>query len=113
MRDQVTYLASPYSHPNPAVREQRYKAACAAAARLMARGETVFSPIAHSHPIAMHLDPALVCDFRFWMAQDLPILAACSLLRVLRLDGWQESRGVGAEMRFAGMHGILTEFMDP
>lgn len=79
----------------------------------MAGGETVFSPIAHSHPIALHLCPKLVCDFEFWMGQDLPILAMCSRMKVLRLDGWQDSRGIAAEMQFASSYGVLIEFIDP
>ena len=38
-RDHLTYLASPYSHPDPEVREGRYRAACAVAAVLCARGD--------------------------------------------------------------------------
>lgn len=39
-----TYLASPYSDPDPEVRAQRYRSACKAAAYLLLRGHTVYSP---------------------------------------------------------------------
>ena len=39
----MSYLANPYSHLDPDVREQRYRAACRAAARLMWAGHIVFS----------------------------------------------------------------------
>ena len=48
----MIYLASPYSHPDAVVREQRFRDVCLAAARLIRAGQIVFSPIAHSHPIA-------------------------------------------------------------
>lgn len=41
----MIYLASPYSHPAPAVRQERYEAACAATATLTREGHPVFSPI--------------------------------------------------------------------
>jgi hypothetical protein len=108
----IVYLASPYSHPEAGVRGARYDIACAHAAQLMAAGECVFSPIAHSHPIAEYLDDRLVCDFDFWMAEDLPILAACSVLKVLCIDGWKESRGVQREIEFARERGIPVEYIE-
>lgn len=105
------YLASPYSHPDPVVRVARFDAACRVAARLMRAGEPVFSPIAHSHPIERHFDA--IQDFEFWMKQDLPLLAAAGRLIVLRLDGWDLSRGVARELEFARERGIPTEFIDP
>lgn len=47
----MIYLASPYSHPDPAVEELRFEAACEAACKLMQQGHHVFSPIAHTHPV--------------------------------------------------------------
>lgn len=108
-----TYLASPYSHGDPEVREGRFREAVRVSARLMESGEAIFSPIAHSHPIASSLDPARVCDFDFWMTQDLPILAKAAKLKVLRLAGWQKSRGVAAEMNFAALNNIPVELIDP
>ncbi len=59
----MIYLASPYSHPDPAVREQRFRAACRAAAELIRAGHVVISPVVHGHPMA-----ALGCrpNGRFW-----------------------------------------------
>jgi len=34
----MIYLASPYSHPDPAVRAERYRAACRATAALLLAG---------------------------------------------------------------------------
>ncbi len=86
-----TYLASPYTHPDPAILEQRFKAVCKKAAELMRAGEVIFCPIAHSHPIAEHLGNHI--DGTFWQAQDAPYVALCSKLYVLMLPGWENSRG--------------------
>lgn len=104
------YLASPYSHPDPKVREQRFEQACKAAAELMAAGAIVFCPIAHSHPIGLWLPNQ---THEMWMAQDLPLLARATGLAVLQIDGWTESRGVQEEIDFALDHGIPVKYIRP
>lgn len=94
----MLYLASPYSDPDPSVREARYRAACRAAAELIRHGVPVFSPIAYSHPLAAFGLPG---DWAFWASFDRAFIEACSEVRVLALPGWRESRGVRAELRIA------------
>lgn len=106
------YLASPYSHPNPIIRNQRFDAACKAAAKLMQAGYVVFSPIAHSHPIEQHFGGQIE-SFDFWMKQDLAVLAASCRLMVLTLDGWEQSRGVAAELEYARKNAIPISFVEP
>lgn len=106
------YLASPYSHPDPKVREQRFEAACKAAAELMLAGAIVFCPIAHSHPISLRI-PEHKQPHGFWMAQDLPLLARATGLAVLQIDGWLDSRGVQEEIDFAIKHQIPVKYIRP
>ena len=106
----MIYLASPYSHADAAVREQRFRAACRAAARLMRAGQVVFSPIAHGHPIAMH---GLPTDWRFWEPFDREQLVRCDEVVVLTLDGWRESAGVQAEIRIAVEFGLPVRYIAP
>ena len=96
----MIYLASPYSDPDPAVRQARFEAVCREAARLIEQGIVVFSPIAHSHPICIHggLDPD---DLGLWMGFDGWFLRAAGEVCVLMLAGWLESKGVAAEVRMA------------
>lgn len=94
----MIYLASPYSHPEVAVREQRFRDACRAFATLLASGLTVFSPIVHGHPL---VDLGLPTDWPFWERFDREHLARCDEVVVLMLDGWRESVGVAAEIRIA------------
>ena len=100
----ITYLASPYSHPDPEVRQDRFERAVVAAGKLMRRGRTVFCPIAHSHDIGIYLGEE--SSFEFWMRQDLPILRHCAELVVLMLPGWRDSRGVRREIDTAYAIGI-------
>ena len=99
----VIYLASPYSHPEAAVRSLRFGLACQAAARLIARGHVIYSPIAHSHCVAEL--GRLPYDWETWGPQCLAMLDVCSHLLVLTLDGWQDSKGVKAEAAHCALTG--------
>jgi Domain of unknown function (DUF1937) len=94
----VIYLASPYSHPEQAIREQRFRDACHAAASLMRLGQQVFSPIAHGHPLTRHGIPG---DWSFWERHAHWYLERCDEVVVLTLDGWEQSVGVRAELDLA------------
>lgn len=102
----LVYLASPYSHDDPSVREDRFQAACRAAAHLMRAGLRVFSPIAHTHPILLASD--LPTGWEFWEAYDEAVLRACRALVVLKLDGWKDSTGVRGEVRIARRLNLTT-----
>jgi nucleoside 2-deoxyribosyltransferase len=106
----IIYLASPYSHPDPAVREQRFHAACRAAVALLHAGRVVFSPIAHSHPLAQHGLPG---NWQFWERYDRAFLERCDEVVVLMLDGWEESFGVQAEIRIAQELGKPVRYLAP
>jgi hypothetical protein len=59
----MIYLSSPYSAPDPAVREARFQAACRATAELMRAGRIVYSPIVFSHPLTAF---GLPTDWSYW-----------------------------------------------
>lgn len=104
----LIYLASPYSHQDAAVRQERYWAAVRKAATLMKMGECVFSPIAHTHEIGLILGNAV--SHEFWMVQDRAILKHCDRLMVLMLPGWELSKGVGEEIDIANKLGMPVTF---
>jgi nucleoside 2-deoxyribosyltransferase len=106
----MIYLARPYSHHDPAVREQRFRAACRAAVALLHAGWVVFSPIAHSHPLAQHGLPG---NWQFWERYDRAFLERCDEVVVLMLDGWEESIGVQAEIRIARELGKPVRYLAP
>lgn len=108
----MIYLASPYSHDDPDIREERFEAVCGVAAELMAEHIVVFSPIAHTHPIAEHgnLDGM---DADFWLKFDKEFILRSEVVWVLMLDGWRESYGVNWETEFAKEHDIPVGYIDP
>lgn len=104
------YLASPYSHPEKEVRQERFRAACKAAAQLMEGGRGVFAPIPHSHPIEEFVNTN---NHDFWMRQDYPLLIAANELVVLMLPGWEQSKGVAEEIRVFKLLGRPITYMEP
>ncbi len=94
--EQRIYLASPYSSPDPAVRELRYQCVCDIAAMFMRNGSIVFSPIVHGHQLSMR---GLPTDFAFWQRHCLSFLKNwATALWVCKMQGWEESRGIKAEI---------------
>jgi len=106
----MIYLASPYSHPDPAIREARFQAACRQAAEMLRCGIPAWSPIAYSHALTMH---GLPLDWKFWERFDRLFLEMCSEVWVLTLDGWQQSKGIQAEIEIARELGKPVVFVEP
>ena len=109
--DALCYLCSPYGHPDPAVRERRFQQAAEAAAYLMRRGLIVFSPIAHTHPIAQY---GLPKGWSFWKQYDEIFMDIClGGIVVLKLPGWESSVGVQAEIAYMRAKRRPVEYLDP
>ena len=108
-RSTLVYLAVPYTHKSRAVQEARFHAVNRAAAKLMLAGFHIFSPISHTHSIA--LDSKLPTGYEFWMEYDTAILSMCGKLIVLMLDGWKVSVGVKDEIKQATKLGIPVEYL--
>ena len=112
----MIFLASPYSDPNPEVRQSRFEAVAKCAAKLRANGLRVFSPICHSHPIAVAGD--LPLDYSYWKELSDWGLRNCDKFWVLTLVGWQRSNGIDSELKIAAAllsAGLVKEirYVDP
>lgn len=111
MIGELIYLACPYSDPDPAVMVARFDAVNRVGARLMAEGKYIFSPISHTHPLAVV--GSLPRGWDYWEGYDKCMISRCSKLIVLKLDGWVKSTGVNAEVKIAKEMGIPVEYLDP
>ena len=99
------YVASPYSHQNPMVMQERYDAVAKITADLIASGKIAFSPIVHDHGLRAHRN--LPATFDFWKEQDFRLLSACDGLIVCdTIENWESSIGVQAEISYAVDNGI-------
>jgi hypothetical protein len=110
MIDKIYYLACPYTGPDKSVEEARFHAANRTAARLIAEGHFVFSPVSHFHPIA--IDAKLSGGWDFWQKYCEMSLHWCNRLIVLKLNGWETSTGVQAEISLAKELGYEIEYID-
>lgn len=111
MADKLMYLASPYSHKDINVCVERFRAICRFAAKAIAEGYNVYSPIAHSHSIAMHGEVDHLAH-ELWMKQDMVMLPRCDELWVCMMDGWENSDGMKMEIAYAKEHDIPVHFME-
>lgn len=105
------YLGSPYSK-FPGGMEAAYRAVCLSAALLINNKVPVFSPIAHSHSIAVEgdVDPM---DHSIWLPADEPLMKAAGGLIVLMMDTWQTSYGLSCEIRHFVEAGKPVVYMTP
>lgn len=98
-KDELWYLATPYSKYTERGRQMVFEESCRITAVMMQRGVLIFSPIAHSHPIAQ--SQKIAFDWNTWALFDEKVISACDGLLILKLPGWDESVGVLAEIRIA------------
>jgi len=103
------YVASPYSDKDADVVEERFLAVEKYTAAMLKEEQYLYSPIVHCHSIADKYE--LPLDFNFWKNYNQAMLSKASLLVVLMLDGWEESKGVTAEIEFAKSCGIEVEYV--
>lgn len=106
-----TYIASPYTHANPAIRHNRWWEAHCYTAYALSCGQHVYSPIVHCHQMAQ--DFSLPKDFMFWKAYNAAMLSKSSRLSILTMSGWQESAGVAYEISLARELCISVEYILP
>ncbi len=88
----LVYLGTPYSK-YPAGIEAAFREASAFAARLLRMGIKVYSPIAHTHPLAIYgnIDPY---DHSIWLPFDAAMMAKSDAMLVGTMEGWETSKGV-------------------
>lgn len=106
----MIYLASPYGHDDPRIREERFHAACRATANLLEAGEIVFSPIVYCHELLNWMGNI---PETAWLRIDRAFFNACNEVVVLALDGWKESLGVRDEIQWSLETGKPVRLLDP
>lgn len=107
----MIYLASPYSHPDPIVREIRYLEAMKKLLWYVKAGVACFSPIVHSHEMAKIYNMGR--DALTWSAYNEAMLRDSEELHILTLPGWKESVGIMAEKDLALSLELGIVLVDP
>ncbi len=89
------YIAIPYSSVD---KIKSFELSNKIAAQEYKKGNIVYAPISHSHPVAVQ--EGLPGGFDFWEKVDFEFIRWCDYMIVIMLDGWKESRGVQSEMEY-------------
>lgn len=93
----LVYLATPYSkHPRGI--DAAFIEAAKLTGLLIRTGMTVYSPIAHTHVVAVQggIDPF---DHSIWLPFDMAMMNAADTLIVAHMDGWESSFGIAEEVK--------------
>lgn len=105
------YLATPYSKYPKGI-ERAFIDAATLTGRLLKAGLKVYSPITHTHPIAIYaeIDPL---DHDIWLPFDQAMMDKADALLVATMDGWEESKGIGHEIAWFNKHSKPIYALDP
>jgi hypothetical protein len=107
----LIYLASPYSHPDKWVERLRWSLVTALGTKLIQDGHHIFGPITESASYAdFGIDNS---GWNYWGEHDRLMLLKCDKLMVMKLPGWEESKGVQAEIKIATAAGMPIDYVDP
>lgn len=99
----MIYLVSPYSHEQESVRHRRFLQARDYTYYALARGVSLFSPIVYGHQFSREYGAGTAHED--WLTFNCDMMDAAECLWVLKLDGWETSRGVQHEIEYAEHNG--------
>lgn len=104
----MIYLATPYYSPDTIIMNSRFEFCSKYVADRVATGEVIFSPIIYGHTLCQFRE--MPRDFEFWRDLCFKFLPHCHTIRVLKMEGWELSRGIKAELERAEELGIKIEY---
>ena len=107
----MIYLASPYSHPDPAIMQNRYELARNYTFKEIRKGLPMFSPIVHCHDMYLNCKGA-ESNFNYWREYNIQMLRLSTELHILTLPGWRDSQGVAFELYAAEERSIPTVYVN-
>lgn len=107
----LVYLATPYSR-YPDGLEAAFIEAAKLAGRLLDAGVRVYSPICHTHPIAIHgeIDPL---DHSIWIPFDESMMSVSDALVVAMMPSWRQSKGIRYEIDYFELEGKPIFYLEP
>jgi len=106
----LIYLACPYSHKDPEVRQARYEKISKIAAALVSKGIHAFSPITYGHTLIDFVK--MPGNWEFWQEFCLVFLQHADELWVYKFEDWEKSMGIRAEIDYATLKKIPIKYLD-
>lgn len=107
-KSKLIYIASPYSHELDDVRVSNFRLVSKLAAKMVAEGNIVISPITYGHVLLDY--HAMPSDWDFWKNFCLSFLERCDEIIVYQMPGWENSRGILEEIEFSKSKGIKISY---
>lgn len=107
----MIYIAAPYSSGLPTVVESRLVETTKFVMTLLSQGVPAFSPVLYFHPLAMAM--GLPTDAGHWHNHNMQFLRKADAMFVLRLTGWDQSKGVQIETKIAKALGMQVVHFGP
>lgn len=107
----LIYVGTPYSKWADGL-DAAFVEAAKLTARLMQAGLKVYSPIAHTHPLAIYgnIDPL---NHDIWLPFDGAMMDKADAMIVAMMAGWETSKGVRHEIQVFTEAGKPVFFMSP
>ena len=108
----MIYVASPYTHPDPAIRQERYEQVRDFCARVQPMfNDPLYSPIVHWHDAAVCNE--MPTEAEFWWRHNSQMLDLSKMLIVYAIEGYGDSVGVTQEVNYAMDKGLKLEYYNP
>jgi hypothetical protein len=107
----MIYVASPYSHRDPAIREHRFQMVEKYIVSELRQKMVAFSPIVYAHKMAVEF--GLPTDAEYWKGFNNSIMRRCDSIVILRLKGWDRSKGVEYERQLAEELHMPVNYANP
>lgn len=106
----MIYIASPYSHLDPLIRRTRFLLAQDFVAHCMETMNVIpFSPIVYGHDLAVKYGTPT--DAQYWLNFNTNMMRRSECMFMLKIDGWNTSKGMGLELKIAKLLQIpIVEF---
>lgn len=105
----IIYFASPYTHKDTKVVQERVQKTSEMVAKLVSEGNVVISPIVYGHNLLQFHD--MPGDWDFWKNFCQTFLRKSDEMIVYMIDGWEQSTGILAEIELAKELGITVTFL--
>lgn len=106
----IIYFASPYSHNDKEIVEERYRLTANKVAELTANGEIVLSPIVYGHTLLQFKE--MPGDWEFWKNFCQSFLIKSDEMLIFKLPGWDKSEGIISEIELAESLGIKISYIE-
>lgn len=108
----LVYVASPYSHHEESIRNQRYDEVTKVVAKLCDLDVFTIPPITFNVPLAPYI-ASKDTTWEYWKEYDKRLIDACDELWIVMIPGWQDSIGVRAESKYAMSKNMTIRLLSP